>query len=243
MALRTEIIDGAIMARRTDQLVLLAPGLDARAWRLPLHRGGTAATVFEVDDAALLNLKHSCIEDPSDVRGHVHVPDWVPLSVRWVPVAGDLAHPSWPGALIEAGFDPERPSTMVLQGMWDVPTTALLGRMSSLLSPGSILAGDVPLNLLDGDMTGLLAKFGTRSASEVTSVRMTPVLPVGWSVPPLSPICSAPPPILSRTETRRTDLLNACPSLFWWQTRPWSADTPLRPPVRRACRWQSSMQC
>ena len=183
MALRTEIIDCAIMARRADQLVLLAPGLDARAWRLPMHTADT--TVFEVDDAAVLNLKHSCIEDPSDVRGHVHVPVWVPLSIRWVPVAGDIAHPSWPGQLLAAGFDPARLSTMVLQGMWEVPTVELLGQVSGLLSPGSAIAGDVPFNLLDGDMTGLLAKFGTRSASEVTSVS---------TQLPDSGFCAPPPP-------------------------------------------------
>lgn len=81
------------------QVVLLAAGLDARAWRLELPAG---TAVYEVDTRPVLDYKHAVLtEQPRNHR---------------VPVAADLRE-DWPGALREAGFDPSAPTVWLAEGL------------------------------------------------------------------------------------------------------------------------------
>ncbi|MDT5016798.1 MAG: hypothetical protein QOD39_2958 [Mycobacterium sp.] len=109
------------------QIVLLAAGLDSRAYRLPWPDG---TTVFELDQPQVLEFKRETLGDtrPSAQR-------------REIPV--DLRN-DWPQALRDSGFEPGRPSAWIVEGLLlYLPATAqerLFTGIDSLGSPGSHLA-------------------------------------------------------------------------------------------------------
>src|SRR6201991_2942450 len=78
-----------------EQAVILAAGLDARAWRLPWNDG---STVYEIDQPKVLAFKAEAL------RAHDASP-----AARYVAVPVDLRQ-DWPKALRAAGFDPAQPT-------------------------------------------------------------------------------------------------------------------------------------
>ncbi|MGI5340904.1 SAM-dependent methyltransferase [Streptomyces sp. CA-181903] len=106
------------------QLVLLAAGMDTRAYRLPLP----ATVLYEVDRPELLRLKESLLGDA------------VPRCARRVPVGADLAA-DWAGPLTAAGFRPEEPSCWLVEGLTQYleerDVLRLLDRITELSAPGS----------------------------------------------------------------------------------------------------------
>ena len=85
-----------------DQAVILAAGLDARAWRLPWNDG---SVVYEIDQPKVLAFKTEAL------RAHGAVP-----AARYVAVPVDLRH-DWPKALREAGFDSGEPTAWAAEGL------------------------------------------------------------------------------------------------------------------------------
>jgi methyltransferase (TIGR00027 family) len=136
MAVRTawydEIFLGAVAAG-VRQVVILAAGLDARAWRLPWPDG---TTVYELDQAKVLDFKLSTLQR----RG-------AQPTARLVSVAVDLRQ-DWPTALQDAGFDPSAPSVWSAEGLVRyLPATAqdlLFERINSLSPAGTWLATNLP---------------------------------------------------------------------------------------------------
>jgi methyltransferase (TIGR00027 family) len=84
------------------QAVILAAGLDARAWRLPWPDD---AIVYEIDQPKVLQFKHATLQ------AHDAQP-----RARYVAVPIDLRH-DWPKALQEAGFDPSRATAWTAEGL------------------------------------------------------------------------------------------------------------------------------
>src|SRR6202012_5361962 len=109
--------------------VIVAAGLDARAYRLP-WAGGTV--VYEVDMPNVIQFK------PSTRRKLGAVPT---AERRTVPV--DLRD-DWPAALRAAGFDPQAPSVWSAEGLvvYLPPEAqdALFGNITVLSAPQSQLA-------------------------------------------------------------------------------------------------------
>jgi methyltransferase (TIGR00027 family) len=104
-AVRTHYFDGYFNAAvRTGirQVVILAAGLDSRAYRLNWPAG---TTVFEIDQPKVLGYKTSTLD------AHGAAP-----KARRVPVAVDLRD-DWPAALIAAGFDPVQPTAWLAEGL------------------------------------------------------------------------------------------------------------------------------
>ena len=104
-AVRTHYFDGYFNAAvRTGirQVVILAAGLDSRAYRLNWPAG---TTVFEIDQPKVLGYKTSTLD------AHGAAP-----KARRVPVAVDLRD-DWPAALIAAGFDPAQPTAWLAEGL------------------------------------------------------------------------------------------------------------------------------
>ncbi len=124
------------------QVVILAAGLDARAYRLPWPTG---TTVFEVDQPRVLEFK-------DQVLGGV---DAGPAAGR-VPVAVDLRD-DWPKALAGARFDAERPTAWALEGLLPylpgAAQDALFEKLHELSAPGSRLAAEL------GPGPGEIAQF------------------------------------------------------------------------------------
>ncbi len=85
-----------------DQAVILAAGLDARAWRLPWTK---ASVVYEIDQPKVLAFKNETLH----ARG-------ADPATRYVPVPVDLRH-DWPKALREKGFDPGEPTAWAAEGL------------------------------------------------------------------------------------------------------------------------------
>lgn len=111
------------------QFVILASGLDARAYRLPWPAD---ATVFELDKSEVIDLKTRTLAD----LGAVPVP-------RHEAIGVDLRD-DWPAALRRGGFDPGRPTAWLAEGLLIyLPPEAqdrLLDNVTALSAPGSRLA-------------------------------------------------------------------------------------------------------
>ncbi|WP_204080539.1 class I SAM-dependent methyltransferase [Mycobacterium riyadhense] len=111
------------------QAVIIAAGLDSRAYRLDWQSG---TTVFEVDLPKVLEFK-----------AHVLDEQGAELKARRSEVAADL-RADWPTPLKAAGFDPQQPSAWSVEGLLPYLTgeaqQSLLSRISELCAPGSRLA-------------------------------------------------------------------------------------------------------
>lgn len=114
------------------QIVLLAAGLDTRAFRLTWPAG---TSIFELDQPAVLQEKERILRDAGagtdSVRQSVEV---------------DLIGP-WKDTLIGAGFKPAQLSVWLLEGfLFYIPTKSishLLDDVNSLAAPGSWLGFDI----------------------------------------------------------------------------------------------------
>jgi methyltransferase (TIGR00027 family) len=130
MAVRTRFFD-AFFADATQagirQAVILASGLDARAYRLDWPAG---MTVFEVDQ--VIAFKSQTLSD----LGASPTTDRRTVSI-------DLRN-DWPAALAQAGFDTSRPTAWIAEGLLGyLPPEAqdrLLDNISALSADGSRLA-------------------------------------------------------------------------------------------------------
>ncbi len=131
-AVRTKWFDEyfiAAGANGIDQTVILAAGLDARAWRLPWVTG---SRVYEIDQPQVLAFK----ADTLAARG-------ARSKERYQAVPVDL-RADWPTALREAGFDPSTPTAWSAEGLLPYLTAAgqdlLFERIVELSAPGSRVA-------------------------------------------------------------------------------------------------------
>ncbi|WP_326565954.1 class I SAM-dependent methyltransferase [Mycobacterium sp. 3-98] len=132
MACRTRFYDQFFLdATRSGigQVVILASGLDSRAYRLPWPAG---TIVYEVDMPEVIEFKTLTL---SDLGAE-------PTAERRT-VAIDLRD-DWASALQAAGFDPQAPSAWSAEGLVvylpDEAQDALFDNVTSLSAPGSRLA-------------------------------------------------------------------------------------------------------
>jgi methyltransferase (TIGR00027 family) len=131
-AVRTKWFDEyfiAAGANGIDQAVILAAGLDARAWRLPWVTG---SAIYEIDQPQVLAFK----ADVLTARGAKPVGSYqaVPIDLR----------ADWPTALREAGFDPSTPTAWSAEGLLPYLSAAdqdlLFERIVELSATGSRIA-------------------------------------------------------------------------------------------------------
>ncbi|CPR11842.1 methyltransferase, putative, family protein [Mycobacterium bohemicum DSM 44277] len=132
MASRTAFFDNFFLdAARSGirQAVILAAGLDSRAWRLAWPDG---VTVYELDQPRVLEFKASTLAE------HGAQP-----ACNRVEVAVDLRH-DWPEALRQSGFDSSVPSAWSAEGLMPyLPAAAqdlLFERVDELAAVGSRVA-------------------------------------------------------------------------------------------------------
>jgi len=90
-------------ANGISRAVILAAGLDARAWRLPWLDG---TIVYEIDQPKVLEFKTQTLAEHGAK----------PAASRYVAVAADLRQ-DWPKALRDAGFDASQPTAWVAEGL------------------------------------------------------------------------------------------------------------------------------
>jgi methyltransferase (TIGR00027 family) len=132
MACRTRFYDQFFLDAANSgvgQAVILAAGLDARAYRLPWPAG---SVVYEVDMPEVIDFKTLTLGDLGAE----------PTAERRT-VAIDLRD-DWAAALQEAGFDPQAPAAWSAEGLLvylpDAAQDALFDNITALSAPGSRLA-------------------------------------------------------------------------------------------------------
>jgi methyltransferase (TIGR00027 family) len=143
MAARTRFFD-AFFHDATQagirQAVILASGLDARAYRLDWPAD---MTVFEVDQPEVIAFKTQTLSELGAA----------PTADRRT-VAIDLRN-DWPAALLEAGFDKSQPTAWIAEGLLGyLPPEAqdrLLDNISALSADGSRLATEAIPDVSDVD--------------------------------------------------------------------------------------------
>ena len=136
MIIRTRYFDDflqdAVVERGLRQVVLLAAGLDTRAYRLEWLAG---SHLFELDQPEVLQYKAEVLAGAAAE----------PICQRTA-VAVDLAEP-WGDALLSAGFDKQLPAVWLLEGflyyIFPEQITPILDRVATLSAPASRLGFDI----------------------------------------------------------------------------------------------------
>jgi methyltransferase (TIGR00027 family) len=135
-ASRTAFIDDFFVAAADAgirQVVILAAGLDARAWRLAWPDG---TRVYELDQPKVLDFKSSTL------RAHGASP-----AAQRIEVAVDLRR-DWPTALRQAGFDVESPTAWSVEGLLRyLPSQGqdlLFERIHQMSAVGSRIVANAP---------------------------------------------------------------------------------------------------
>ena len=127
------------------QAVIVAAGLDSRAYRLDWPDD---TTVFEVDLPKVLEFKARVL-DKHGATPKAHRSE----------VAADL-RTDWPAPLKAAGFDPQNPSAWSVEGvlpyLTDEAQTTLFTRIGELCAPGSRIAIGALGSRLDREQLGAL---------------------------------------------------------------------------------------
>jgi methyltransferase (TIGR00027 family) len=160
IAVRTRFFDDffvAAAAAGARQAVILASGLDTRAYRLDWPAG---TVVFEVDQPQVIEFKSRTLADLG-AR---------PTADRRV-VAVDLRD-DWPAALRDAGFDPSQPTAWIAEGLLIyLPPEAqdrLLDNITALSAPGSRLATEhMDHHMLAEGITKRVSEWSRRVGSDV----------------------------------------------------------------------------
>ena len=134
MAARTRFFDSFFQDATQAgirQAVILASGLDARAYRLAWPPG---MTVFEIDQPQVIEFKTTTLASLGATRR---------ADLRTVAI--DLRH-DWPAALVDAGLDIGRPTAWIAEGLFGyLPPQAqdrLLDNITALSANGSRLASE-----------------------------------------------------------------------------------------------------
>ncbi|WP_409184393.1 SAM-dependent methyltransferase [Amycolatopsis sp. VS8301801F10] len=153
VAIRTRFFDDFVSGG--TQTVLLAAGLDARAFRLDWPDG---ARVFEIDLPDVFAFKETVL---AERRAR-------PRCERTV-VPADLRH-DWGAALRDKGFDPEQPTGWLAEGLLVYlsreEAERLLEAVTELSAPGSRISFE---HRPDGERDGLLER-AREVGGEVTAL-------------------------------------------------------------------------
>lgn len=142
MAMRTKFFDDyfTTTAAGVRQAVILASGLDSRAFRLAWPPG---TVVYEIDQPAVIDFKNRVLGDlgaqPTAERRTVGID-----------LRGD-----WPAALRDAGFDPGAPTAWLAEGLLIyLPPDAqdrLFDTITALSVPGSTMATEYAPGITEFD--------------------------------------------------------------------------------------------
>ena len=132
IVVRTRFFDEVLLraTRVAKQVVILAAGMDARAYRLAWPDG---TTVYELDQPAVIAAKADLLADDQP-------------RCRRIAIGIDLAD-DWPKALQTAGHDPEAPTIWLIEGLLQYldegAVCTLFERVDGLSGPNSVLLYDV----------------------------------------------------------------------------------------------------
>jgi methyltransferase (TIGR00027 family) len=148
--IRTRFYDDYLLDAGCPQVVVLGAGLDSRAYRLDWPAD---TDLYEVDLPGVLAFKEKVLGDAEPRCHRVVVP-------------ADLAE-EWEKPLLAAGFDPERPTAWLAEGLlaYLTPQDAerLLSTVTGLSAPGSRFSSERGDHALRNEVakTASLNKYAT----------------------------------------------------------------------------------
>jgi len=171
MAVRTKYFDDYfINATGTGvrQVVILASGLDSRAYRLPWP---AATVVYEIDQPQVIEFKTTTLAgigaEPVTTR-------------RTIPI--DLRQ-DWPAALKAAGLDPRAPTAWLAEGLLIyLPPEAqdrLFDNITALSVPGSTIATEFVPGIIDFDADRVRETAGSFFRDQGVDVDMASLVYAG----------------------------------------------------------------
>ena len=169
IAVRTRFFDDFFIgaaAAGIQQAVILASGLDTRAYRLPWPR---EAVVFEIDQPQVIEFKSGLLESlGAHPAAHRRA---VPIDLR----------DDWPEALRDNGFDPTKPTAWIAEGLLIyLPPEAqdrLFDNITALSAPGSRLATEHMD--IKGSADEWTEKLSERSRRMGSSINLTELFYMG----------------------------------------------------------------
>lgn len=139
VAVRTHYFDDYFTAAAhagIRQVVILAAGLDSRAFRLDWP---TDTTVYEIDQPMVLQYKTATLDAHGAVARSRHVP--VPVDLR----------DDWPSALTAAGFDPAQPTAWLAEGLLPYLPADAQDRLFELVSAHSGVGSRIAVEAFNMD--------------------------------------------------------------------------------------------
>ncbi|GGL01928.1 S-adenosyl-L-methionine-dependent methyltransferase [Nocardia jinanensis] len=153
LPVRTRFFDDYLLdaTRTVRQVVIIAAGLDTRAFRLPIT---PEVTVYELDTPEMLAFKQQVL----DARG-------AQPAGRRAPVPVDLRE-DWGSPLAAAGFEPSIPSAWLVEGLLSYLSPEHNDRLLSGISDRSAAGSRLSMEYLSVDAVALMAttvtgEFGT----------------------------------------------------------------------------------
>jgi len=169
IAVRTRFFDDFFIGAASagiQQAVILASGLDTRAYRLPWPQ---EAVVFEIDQPQVIEFKSGLLESlGAHPAAHRRA---VPIDLR----------DDWPEALRDNGFDPTKPTAWIAEGLLIyLPPDAqdrLFDNITALSAPGSRLATEHMD--IKGSADEWTEKLSERSRRMGSSINLTELFYMG----------------------------------------------------------------
>ncbi|OBJ47839.1 SAM-dependent methyltransferase [Mycobacterium sp. 1423905.2] len=162
-AVRTHFFDTYFRDAVADgirQIVILASGLDSRAYRLDWPAG---TTVYEIDQPQVLAFKSATLAE-NDVTPTADRHE-VPIDLRQ----------DWPAALRDAGFDPSERTAWLAEGLlMYLPAQAqdlLFTRIGEISPPGSRISAETAGNHADERREEMRERF--RKVAETLGMEQT----------------------------------------------------------------------
>ena len=160
IAVRTRFFDNFFTSAAAEgirQAVILASGLDTRAFRLPWPAD---TAVFEVDQPEVIAFKGATLS-------RLGAAPRATLKTVGIDLRGD-----WPTALKDAGFDPGEPTAWIAEGLLVyLPPEAqdrLFDNITTLSAPGSRVATEhMDMKSLPEDFARLLTERSRKLGSEI----------------------------------------------------------------------------
>jgi methyltransferase (TIGR00027 family) len=155
IVIRTKFFDEFLLRATREheirQVVILAAGMDTRAFRL---KWPTHTRLFEVDQPDLLLHKKQLLASAGASL----------TCSRWSIGVDLVQNPSWSATLMRAGFDPHRASVWLIEGLLpylsESAVLTLLDKVMALSAPGSQLGlTAINCDMLTSSATQLWLKF------------------------------------------------------------------------------------
>lgn len=111
----TDRMKHLVTEKNIDQVVMLAAGLDARAYNLDELKD---VSFYEIDFPALVDAKTQEFDRINAARQARGEAPLEPKAKQLTRIGADLTDPAWQQSLKDAGFDPKKPTLFVAEGLY-----------------------------------------------------------------------------------------------------------------------------